>query len=417
MEASKSSMKSIKIIDSESVRRLVVHKQMLAPSMQGCSKGDVVNIVSKIGGIQYDPLPIVAQAHYLTLWNRVKGFHEDWLDSLLYEDRLLVETELMRQVMHIVPIHELPYYYQATRTARFQSGRNIFDISKYTVDIKLYINKILRKIERKDVISISDFDKKERGLIKTVLFYLLWNGKIIIVRRDKGPFRRAYYGFPDRFIKNFPDLNSVSEEESREWLILKILGAFGISSKRHIARYIGYSLDEVDEILKKLERKGEISKVKVKGIKKEQYIHAIDERVLENSEQEEDHISLLTPIDNLVRDRKWLREVFGYTFKLEYFRKKKMKWQTSILYNTDFLGFINPKADRPMKTIIIKEVVLNRDLNESELSKLFYRIVDFAKFHGADKVEFWKPQPEKIRCYLKRISSRETNETFIIDST
>ncbi|MFQ5758771.1 MAG: hypothetical protein ACE5IF_03760, partial [Candidatus Bathyarchaeia archaeon] len=120
-------------------------------------------------------------------------------------------------------------------------------------------------------------------------------------------------------------------------------------------------------------------------------------------------------IDNLVRDRKWLRKIFDYTFTLEYFRKKKMRWQLSILHNTDFVGFLNPKADRPRKTMIIKETVLNRDLKEDELSKLFYRIVDFTKFHKAGKIAFLKPQPKRIRLYLRKIGSRETNKAFGVE--
>lgn len=103
--------------------------------------------------------------------------------------------------------------------------------------------------------------------------------------------------------------------------------------------------------------------------------------------------------------------------KFEYFRKKKMRWQISILCNTDFLGFIDPEMDGPRKTMIVKEVVFNRDLNEDELFKLFYRIVDFAKFHKTDKIKFWKLQSENLYSYLKNISSEETDETITIDLT
>jgi hypothetical protein len=105
-------MKSIFLLEAQN---LILRKQRLTPSTQGTSKADVVNITRGLCGIQYDPLPVIAQAHYLTLWNRVQGFRSHWLDSLLYEKRELIEFMPMRQTLNVVPTDELPYYFQGTR--------------------------------------------------------------------------------------------------------------------------------------------------------------------------------------------------------------------------------------------------------------------------------------------------------------
>jgi uncharacterized protein YcaQ len=106
---------------SQVAQNFILKRQRLFPSVQGKSKEQVFDVTKSLAGIQYDPLPVVAQAPYVTLWNRVQGFKENWLDFLLYKKRSLIEFMLMRQALHIVPLNELPFYYQGVRSV-FRSG-------------------------------------------------------------------------------------------------------------------------------------------------------------------------------------------------------------------------------------------------------------------------------------------------------
>jgi len=101
----------------------------------------------------------------------------------------------------------------------------------------------------------------------------------------------------------------------------------------------------------------------------------------------EESIGLLSPFDNLTRDRKWLNEIFQYTFDIEYFQKKGMRWQVSILCDNEFLGFIDAKMDRPRRTFIIKEFAPNKHVAEKAWIKVFRKIVDLASFHKATSIK------------------------------
>jgi len=48
----------------EMAKRLILKKQMLSQPVTNGSK-QVVEVVRKLCGVQYDPLPVVEQAHYL----------------------------------------------------------------------------------------------------------------------------------------------------------------------------------------------------------------------------------------------------------------------------------------------------------------------------------------------------------------
>jgi uncharacterized protein YcaQ len=381
---------SVESISLSSAQFLVLKKQRLAPSTRGRSKEDVIDVVKSLCGIQYDPLPVIAQAHYVTLWNRVQGFREEWLDSLLYDDRKLIEFMLMRQTLNIVPTEELPYYYQGTRSvARTGWIQKVIDKSESRTS-----REILRKLIDKGEVSPKYFHYAS-------LRPLFYSGRIFIIRREKGVFRMPYYGL---FSNYFPriELEWVDELTARKYIVLKALSAYGVSSSRHIAYWIGYKVKETREILRELERDGLVSKVKIERLRGLHWIGVEDLGELEENACEEDFVALLTLMDNLMRDRKWLQQLFNYTFKVEYFQKKGMKWHVNILHNNEFLGFINPKIDRPKKLFIIKDLVLKRKLENDEWTRVLDRIKEFAKFHNAEAIIIKKTEPIEVQIALRK---------------
>ena len=378
------------LIPLSTAQNLVLRKQRLTPSTQGKSKEDVVNVVKDLGGIQYDPLPVIAQAHYITLWNRVKRFKEHWLDSLLYEKRKLIEFMLMRQTLNIIATEELPYYFQGTRSvARTGWIQGVIDKKEDETS-----KEILQRISKTGEVSPKDFHY-------ATLRPLFYSGKIFIYNRNKGIFRMPYYRLFSGYFPNI-ELQSVDEATAREWLMLKTLSAYGISPSRHIAYWIGYKVKETEEILRKLENDGYVTKVRVEKLPGLHWISVEDLNKLETDMYKEDFVALLTLMDNLVRDRKWLQQLFNYTFEVEYFQKKGMKWHVNILYNNEFLGFINPKIDRSRRIFMIKDIVLKRELQDEEWKKVLERIKELAQFHNAEAIKVGKTESSEIQKALRK---------------
>jgi len=382
-------MASIESMPLSKARNLVLKKQRLTPSTKGKSKADVVEVIKGLCGIQYDPLPVIAQAQYITMWNRVRGFREDWLDSLLYEEKRLIEFMLMRQTLNIVPTKELPYYYQGTRSV-IRAGWVQSVIGKKEDAIN---RKILAKVKENGEVSPKDFPY-------AALRSLFYSGETFIGRRGKGVFRMPYYHLFSDYFQNLK-LGSVDEETARRHLTLKTLSAYGISPSRHIAYWIGYKVRETEEILHELEMEGVITRVKIEGLQRPHWITVEDLDKLETGAGEEEFVALLTLMDNLVRDRKWLQRLFNYTFEVEYFQKKGMKWHVNILQNNEFLGFINPKTDRPRKLFIIKDIVLRRKLEKEEWERVLERVEELAGFHNAEAIEVTRTLSTEVKKALR----------------
>jgi uncharacterized protein YcaQ len=116
----------------------------------------------------------------------------------------------------------------------------------------------------------------------------------------------------------------------------------------------------------------------------------------------EDFVALLTLMDNLIRDRKWLRQLFNYTFEVEYFQKKGMKWHVNILCNNEFVGFINPKFDRSRKLFLVRDMMLKRKLGSEEWEKVLERIEELASFHNAEEIKLMRTESADVRKALRK---------------
>jgi len=386
----------------ETARRFILGKQMLLQSSRGRFKREVIDVVRRLAGIQYDPLPVVAQAHYLTLWNRLENFKEEFLDGLLYEERKLIEFVLMRQAMHIVPVDELPYYYQAVQQV-FRRGWVQKAIDRLSAKDA---QEIMKRIKTQGNVSIKDFPY---GKLRS-LFY---KGAIAISKREAGVFRMPYYSRL-RTLHPELDLKSVDRETAQRWLVKKTVSAYGLASARHVAFWTGYKLRETLKILEQLEKENLVTKVEITGLHGYHWIIPEDLDKMERVSGEET-VALLSPMDNLTRDRKWLKEMFDYSFSIEYFQKKGMRWQISILHNTDFLGFIDAKSDRPHQTLLIKELMTHRKVETNAWLKVSERIVDFAKFHRATMIKLGDKCPKWLTSLFIKLGYKCKDNLITID--
>ena len=109
------------LITINDARTLILSGQCLLDK----DKNSVVQVVSDLSGIQYDPCPILHLNHYLALWSRVPGFKVTDYDRIAYDERKLVEANLFKRNLFTVPTRELDIYNAATeRIVRWGKSRD-----------------------------------------------------------------------------------------------------------------------------------------------------------------------------------------------------------------------------------------------------------------------------------------------------
>ncbi|AZR73740.1 hypothetical protein BBF96_10295 [Anoxybacter fermentans] len=386
----------------EEARALAICSQHLS---ENSKLKDPVEVVRALAGVQYDPNPVVSQNHYLVLWNRIPEFKEEDLDRAAYHERTLIEVYAMRRNKFFVPTDEFILYRKATRQIRRWGGSDAdreakectsedkraedmvvqaFAKNGPMVQEQLWTN--LRHYEEwKDYVKRTRSGQKVKAPPLISAFYrMLRRGDVIVADRLPGTFRQPVFGLKDLLIPGPWPNENVTEEEATRWLVLRILKAYGITDRSHIAYITGLPSKKVEEALEYHRKQGLAATASIEGIRGQWWVIPDWQMVIEKNNNHR-KISLLSPLDNFVRNRKWLNKLFNYTFTMEYFQKKNMKWQLSILFGSDFVGYVDCKADRKKNQFLVKSAEI-KCKSKCLSAALDNSLLNLAKFHGLSKI-------------------------------
>lgn len=100
-------------VTSEQLTQLYLHKQI--PTNEDRQTGLEV-VVNTLCGLHAQN----ALTPYLSLWNRIRDFKPELLNTALYKERSLAKTWCMRGTLHIVQSKDLPIYHNALKRMWFE---------------------------------------------------------------------------------------------------------------------------------------------------------------------------------------------------------------------------------------------------------------------------------------------------------
>lgn len=252
---------------SKSVARLVLGQHHLTKETLGRDKEDIISVVSDVAGLHAQSL----ESPYLSLWNRMTNFEWEWLDELIKE-KVLIAAHLMRVTLHIVPAKEFPMYFQATRdaTRRFFRSRGLPWPSKFTKTHQAILDFINEKGEA-TTLEIRRFLESKglpsKNLHRIIHYELAGVGAILRSERRSSAPTQWRWSTAERLVDK-SSLESITEEEAKEWLVQKYLEAFGPSSIGDVVSYTFYSKTETKRIIERLVAKGIVLNIDVNDIGK-----------------------------------------------------------------------------------------------------------------------------------------------------
>jgi uncharacterized protein YcaQ len=119
-------------------------------------------------------------------------------------------------------------------------------------------------------------------------------------------------------------------------------------------------------------------------------------------------VHLLSPFDNLVIQRKRLQQVFGFDYQIEcYVPEAKRKYGyycLPILYGTELVGRLDPKAERKTGVLEIRNLALEAGTNADErfAGLLARRLGLLAAFNGCNKVSIGTCNNRGFKSLLKQ---------------
>lgn len=400
------------------MRRFILGKQGLWPGRRWQGKAGTAQAIHELGAVQIDPLVVVARNHDLKLHSRVADYRPDYLNELLYHDRQFFDYGGWLQ---IYPMDELPYWkVHMQRHTTEPRWREFIDNNQpllNDVRAELRAHGPLGHRDLKGTALVGNYRaRKDTGLA----LYCLWRIGELMTAGRRG-FDRLY-----DFAENVAPaecLAAASELDAENYFLRKVIQMDGLPrfgewrSGFSYFRYRPVAADEMKARIGELVESGEVTVIKVEGIKDVHYTLTSNVPLLEALEggqtpeawtaldtTTDTEVNFLAPLDP-VSARGRAAKLFDFEYKWEiYTPVDKRKWGyyvLPILYGHDLVGRIDVKLDRTSKTMVIKGFWLEKPATAKDplfAAALARGLIRFTHFHDVSRLDAQAIRPASLRA-------------------
>lgn len=366
-------------------------------------------MIEKLGYVQLDTIAVIQRAHHHTLWTRRSDYAPDMLHELQAVDRRIFEY--WGHAASYLPMIDYRYYLPRMR-------RSDDPHSKWEKDRREKCGHlmpgILERIRNDGPLSSADFartDDQKRGPwwdwrpTKVALELLFLRGELMITERRK--FHRIY-DLTERVLPSDTNTTMPSNSEWGRFLVRRALGSYGVAKAKDIREHIhGASKEIIATALSDLIESGQVTGVTVGRDKESQWYGLSDCLQGSSRRMTQPRLHLLSPFDNMIIQRERLRQLFDFDYTLECYvpapKRKYGYFTLPILWGEEFVGRLDPKADRKKRLLIVRSLHLEPEFTSDDrfMAALTTKLWDLAAFNECDKIQIEATSPGKIKRTLQ----------------
>jgi hypothetical protein len=229
---------------------------------------------------------------YLSLWTRMSGFRRQALDEALYKQRTLVRALCMRHTLHVVPADEMAFYLRAYLDRHGAAARATVKAILVAAGLctEGEAGQLLGRVQR-DVLDVlaKEGPSTVRALSQAIpelrakvqhsaarayageytvgsrLVPAMCTLGLLFRARPQGSWRsnlHTYAALAD-WLPGV-DLDAVTSEEARAWLVRRYLASFGPATVDDVQWWTGFTVGETAQALKALE--ADVVEVAIEGV-------------------------------------------------------------------------------------------------------------------------------------------------------
>ncbi len=310
----------------------------------------MLEVIRKLGSIQFDPIAVAGRNHDLMLHARVAGYEPGWCDAL-YERREIFEAT--NKALSFVPAGEFPWF-------RHVWGRKGPEFHAAALaENPTVAEHVLERIRTGGPVSSADFQPEAgatkdwfgapENAVRSVLEAYTVTGVIGLARRE-GNLR--YYDLLERLLPAGLLAQEVPEREQARHKLLSRYRAHGLlgpgGAGGTFARIA--SPPERNELRRELVELGALVPVEVEGLRGKRLVVADELELLDAPPEPPPSVAFLAPFDSLLWDTALLARLFDFEFVWEgFFPAAKRRWGyyvLPILFGDRLVGRIEPRIDR-----------------------------------------------------------------------
>jgi uncharacterized protein YcaQ len=397
-------------VGAEAARRFLVARHLLAPAR--AVKGGpaaVLEVVRRLGSLQFDPIAVAGRSHDLVLHARVADYEPAWCD-LLYERREIFEA--YNKGLSFVPADEFPWFRGILGPRPSQTLAENAEVAA----------RVLERVRADGPLSSLDFERESgpttdwfgvpTNTVRAVLEAYTVTGVLGLARRDGG---RRYYDLLERLLpaevlaREVPLLDQMRHKLLSRYRAHGLLGVSGagdvfsgIGPARPDPRLPGYPGRHA--LREELVESGELVPVAVEGVSGKRFAVRDDLELLEEPPEPPPSVAFLSPFDPLVWDRKLLGSLFGFDYVWELFHppeKRRWGWYVlPIVFRDRLVGRIEPRIDREEARVQVLAAWWEEWFDPRRADGFVDAMRDalraYLRFAGAERIE-WAPQLARER--------------------
>ncbi|HKT45185.1 MAG TPA: crosslink repair DNA glycosylase YcaQ family protein [Gaiellaceae bacterium] len=337
-------------VTREDARRYLVARHFLSPARSVAGGPDgVLEVLRRLGSIQFDPIAVAGRNHDLVLHARVAGYEPAWCDEL-YARREIFEAT--NKALSFVPTSEFPWF----RHAMGRKGPRFHNAA--LADNAEVAKRVLGRIRNEGPLSLQDFERQPgatknwfglpENAVRSVLEGWTVAGEIGLARRE-GNIR--YYDMLERLLPADVLAVEVPEREQQLHKMLSrhrahgLLGAGGAGGT--FARIANGDVRRA--LHEELVERGSLVPVEVEGMRGKRFVVAEELALLEAPPEPAPSVAFIAPFDSLLWDTKLLESLFDFEFVWEgFFKPENRRWGyyvLPILFGDRFVGRIEPRIE------------------------------------------------------------------------
>jgi uncharacterized protein YcaQ len=368
--------------------------------------------------LQLDPISVVAPSHQLVVFSRVGPYQRKHLDTLLWEERRLFEA--WAHAASIVLTEHYPIHGWITR--RYAAGKwsgSPRALAWVKANDALRRG-ILGELRRQGPLPSRAFEAPSSVGWRTsgwnndrnvgMMLAFLWRtGRLMVAGRQGG---QKLWDFAERCLPAWAPKARLSEPAIVRWAAEISLRALGVGRARDIGfHFIAGKYPNLPAALISLEKQGRIIPLNVKDAAEAWpstwYVHADDMPLLDQIEAGEwsPRTTLLSPFDNLIRDRARTRLMFGLDFKIEIYvpalERHYGYYVMPVLHEDRLVARVDPAFDRTSKRLSIRAITVEPDCEDASVAQSTREaIARLATFVGASGIDYDGRLPSRWRRTL-----------------
>lgn len=322
-------------VSADEVRRLQLRAQGLAGAAR--RRGGVPGVLRRLGAVQLDTISVLARSHELIPYARLGPVGRDEVETAYWGPG--AAFEYWSHAACVLPIEEWPWF--AFRRRHFRGrGRRWHDVPERACA------SVLQRLRADGPLTTKELGGAKAGgewwdwsEQKIAVEWLLDIGEVVCVRRDGW---RRVYDLPERAIPKELLDQDIDDTACLTRLVGHAGRALAVGTRTDLADYHRLKADQVDAVA---EAAG-LVEASVPGWKQRTWA---DPAALAEPARGRSAVTLLSPFDSLVWDRKRTSRVFGFDHRLEAYVPKAKRvhgyFTMPVLAGGRLIGRVDPARE------------------------------------------------------------------------